>query len=73
MLVVGKVKEGIFYKRKWMELQKYVPYLLEWITRLARYSEKDMKTFLKLYKLYDLLQNPYKRLAKLQRPKIFFR
>ena len=60
-----KRKEGILYRRKWMELQKYVPYLLEWITRLARYSEKDRKKFLKLYKLYDLLQNPYKRLVKL--------
>ena len=59
-----KRKEGILYRRKWMELQKYVPYLLEWITRLARYSE-DRKKFLKLYKLYDLLQNPYKRLVKL--------
>ena len=58
-----KRREGILYTRKRMELQKYVPYLLEWITRLARYSEKARKTFLKLYTLYNLLQNPYKRLV----------
>jgi len=61
--VILNAQDEVAYMQKWNELQKYVPNLRNWIARLNFYSNKDKKQFSKLYSLYDLLQNPSKRLV----------
>ena len=55
---VDKSAEDGAYMQKWIQLQKYVPYLRKCISRLNMCHEVDKEKFAKLYSLCDLMQNP---------------
>lgn len=54
-------EENEAYLRKLGELQKYIPLMSKWISRLSK-DERKSDQFLKLKSLHNLLQDNNKRL-----------